>query len=325
MALNSIQPWSINTGVVDRQASPGRPSGPGERLVVPGRPAAEANRPDRSPGRVPIPGRVEDDLAEQIDHSLEGDLDYRVIQEVLAKDPVDQGPPPVAPEVLPPPQAGPDASTEVDVAVGVEVQAPPGAQVDVSVEVDVKIVVGEGGRMRAVPREPPPPPPETQDPLVLDLDGDGIETTGLSRGARFDLNGDGVAERMSNVTGGDALLALDRDGSGRIEGGTELFGDQRGAAHGFAELANLDDNQDGVVDSRDPGYHNLRLLTIDMNGDQSLRGLAEVGISALYLSYQSPGAALANGDVVAQQGTFERADGSTGEMSDVLLSVDRRA
>ncbi len=48
-------------------------------------------------------------------------------------------------------------------------------------------------------KDPPPPkldapPAETGDPLVLDLGGDGILTTGLASGIHFDHNGDGFKE-----------------------------------------------------------------------------------------------------------------------------------
>jgi hypothetical protein len=56
-------------------------------------------------------------------------------------------------------------------------------------------------------------------PLVLDLDGDGVELTGLqSSRTYFDLDADGFAERTGWVGGGDGLLALDRNGDGTING-----------------------------------------------------------------------------------------------------------
>ena len=61
-------------------------------------------------------------------------------------------------------------------------------------------------------------------PLVLDLDGDGIELTELGATATwFDLDADGFAERTRWVAPDDALLALNRDGNGIIDDISELF------------------------------------------------------------------------------------------------------
>ena len=164
-----------------------------------------------------------------------------------------------------------------------------------------------------------------QDPLVLDLDGDGIETSGLADGVSFDIDGDGISERVSVASQGNALLALDRNGNGRIDDGHELFGDQNGASHGFAELARYDDNRDGVIDRSDRVFTALRLLSFESDGSQELHSLDEAGVRALYLSYQERADILANGDDIAQQGAFARSDGSLGTAADVRLQFDARA
>ena len=46
------------------------------------------------------------------------------------------------------------------------------------------------------------------DPLVFDMDGDGIEMTELDQGTHFDMDADGLAEKV-NWTSEDAFLALD--------------------------------------------------------------------------------------------------------------------
>ena len=65
------------------------------------------------------------------------------------------------------------------------------------------------------------------DPLILDLDGDGIETVAHqgSRGAMFDLDADGIANGTGWVKSDDGILVLDRNGDGMINDGRELFGD----------------------------------------------------------------------------------------------------
>jgi hypothetical protein len=96
------------------------------------------------------------------------------------------------------------------------------------------------------------------DPLTLDLDGDGLELTGVnSLSASFDFNADGYAERSGWVRPDDGILVRDLNGNGRIDNITEMFG---GTTSGFAQLALLDGNQDGKVDAADNGL-------ADFNGD----------------------------------------------------------
>jgi hypothetical protein len=104
-----------------------------------------------------------------------------------------------------------------------------------------------------------------RDPIILDLDGDGLETVGVASNIYFDFDADGVLTRTGWVNKDDALLVWDRNGNGRIDTGAELFGDftplPNGtlAPNGFAALAALDSNGDGVIDASDPAFAELKL------------------------------------------------------------------
>lgn len=63
------------------------------------------------------------------------------------------------------------------------------------------------------------------DPLLLDLDGGGIKTVGLSADIHFDFDGNGFDELTGWVAPGDGLLILDRNGNGELDDASELFGD----------------------------------------------------------------------------------------------------
>lgn len=161
------------------------------------------------------------------------------------------------------------------------------------------------------------------DPLVLDLDGDGIELSGLGGGVQFDITGDGVKEQTAFATGDDVLLALDRNGNGTIDSGRELFGDQNGARNGLEELAKFDDNQDGIIDGKDSIYNHL-LLFSDRNRDgtsqrDELRTLTEVGIASIDLRYRETLERLSSGNSIAQVSSFTRSDGTRGRAADALL------
>jgi hypothetical protein len=162
--------------------------------------------------------------------------------------------------------------------------------------------------------------PQKTDPLVLDLAGNGFSTSGLSRSVRFDLDADGRLDQISVPTGDDALLALDRNGNGRIDNGRELFGDQHGAANGFAELRKYDDNGDGRIDRQDAIFERLSLLRFDSQGRQSSQSLSQADISAIELQARDVKISLGAYDEIAQLGRFEFTDGRSGQAADLLLA-----
>ncbi len=68
----------------------------------------------------------------------------------------------------------------------------------------------------------------SSEPLILDLNGDGIWTTSNHDDpVWFDLNGNGLAERTAwtHPDHEDGFLYVDWNGNRQIDGGTELFGD----------------------------------------------------------------------------------------------------
>ena len=101
------------------------------------------------------------------------------------------------------------------------------------------------------------------DPLILDLDGDGVETTELSSRTLFDLDGDGLEQALGWVGPDDGLLVIDLDENGVIDGVRELFAASSDLANdledGFDALAELDSNADGVIDIRDDRFGDIQV------------------------------------------------------------------
>lgn len=157
---------------------------------------------------------------------------------------------------------------------------------------------------------------QRQDPLTLDLNGNGrIDLTTRAQGIRFDINGDGREDQTAFATAGDAMLAMDRNGDGQITSGRELFGDAGGSRDGFADLAQLDSNQDGVIDRVDAQFEALRVFD-----GQRTRSLSEVGVASISLDARYGRTERADGNAEIARSTFTRTNGRQGRIADVLLA-----
>lgn len=171
--------------------------------------------------------------------------------------------------------------------------------------------------------------PPRRDPLTFDLDGDGLETTGIDAAnpILFDHDGDGIKTATGWVKADDAFLALDRNGNGSIDKGAELFGDSTPlstggkAADGFAALADLDSNHDGKISSADTQFANLRLWRdLNQNGISEtgeLFTLSALGIASINVTKQINSQVLPDGNRIADLGTYTRTDGSLGGLGEI--------
>jgi len=163
------------------------------------------------------------------------------------------------------------------------------------------------------------------DPLMLDLDGDGLELKAADGSILFDHDADGVKTGTGWLGSDDGLLVRDLDGNGLIQTGRELFGvdtikrNGEKAANAFDALADLDSNADGNFTSADLAWGQVKVWRdIDQDGvsdagelfslDQL--GISRIGVvgSATNTTGGSQAGTTINGNFIAQSASFTRND-----------------
>jgi VCBS repeat-containing protein len=125
---------------------------------------------------------------------------------------------------------------------------------------------------------PPPPPsesPSSSDPVVIDMDGNGVDL--IARKASnvyFDSNGDGFLHHTGWVGPKDAFVVEDLNNDGKITGAEIAFASRTAAVDtDLQALMTLHDtNGDGQINASDEGFDKLKLW-IDANSN----GIADAG------------------------------------------------
>lgn len=160
---------------------------------------------------------------------------------------------------------------------------------------------------------------KTTDPLMVMLSGvPSLTQTKYS----FDLDMDGAPDQISFAGRGAGFLALDKNGDGIINDGSELFGPMTG--NGFSELAKYDSDNNGWIDENDPVFDCLRIWCKDESGKDQLFGLGEVGIGAIYLGFSATEFAMKDGTGALQgqmrySGAFLFENGGAGTIHQIDL------
>lgn len=163
------------------------------------------------------------------------------------------------------------------------------------------------------------PPPRRSDPLVLDLDGDGVEMQSTEVPVMFDHNGDGVKVGSSWISSDDGFLVIDRNNNGVIDDGLEMFGDStllstgEPASNGFEALKELDTNGDGLISEEDQQFSDLKVWK-DLNYDgvseeSELFSLSEVGVTSISVEYQNESTSLEDGSEIIASSDFNTEGG----------------
>ena len=168
-------------------------------------------------------------------------------------------------------------------------------------------------------------------PILIDSSKDGYALTSVAGGVRFDLDADGRPEMVAwtRRDSDDEFLAMDRNGNGLIDDGSELFGDHTPAypsgpvvttANGFEALKFLESpsygnsRPDDVIDAADVGFERL-LLWRDANHNgfsepHELRSLTSAGVVGISTRYKEQRRRDRYGNQFRQRGTIVWQDGA---------------
>ena len=171
------------------------------------------------------------------------------------------------------------------------------------------------------------------DPLMLDLDGDGLELEAASSAILFDHNADGIRTSTGWIGADDGILVRDLDSDGWITTGRELFGidtmksNGQYASSGFDALRELDSNGDGNFTSADTAWNSVQVWR-DLNQDgmsdagelssldsSGIRRIGMTGSSTNSTGGTQAGTTVSN-NLIAQSASFTRVlDGIAAELT----------
>lgn len=170
-------------------------------------------------------------------------------------------------------------------------------------------------------------------PVVLDLDGDGVELVGVDGStAHFDFDGDGIAEQTGWVGADDGLLVFDADGSGVIDAADEVafVSYLEGAQTDLEGLSAFDTDGDGYLTEADAsgGGFDWSQFKVWQDANQNgisdageLVSLADAGIVSIGLGLNGE-ASESEGNIVHNTTTFTRVDGTVGQAADVSFAIN---
>jgi len=160
------------------------------------------------------------------------------------------------------------------------------------------------------------------DPLVININSNMPEFT-EDRYA-FDIEIGGDLENIFMPTGGSGFLAYDKNGNGKIDDGSELFGATSG--NGFAELAAYDSDKNGWIDENDAIFAALKIMSVDKKtGEFVMVSLKDAGVGAIFLGSVAANFEINNANnetqgIVRKNGFFLFENGGAGSIQHIDLT-----
>lgn len=156
-----------------------------------------------------------------------------------------------------------------------------------------------------------------KDPLMLSFTGKACELT--KECIKFDLNADGVLEEIPGLGKGTGFLVLDRNGNGKADDGSELFGVASG--NGFTDLAKLDADRNGWIDESDPAFNQLAVWSGDGFSSLAQRGVGALSTATVHAPFSLKTSANELLGQIQAAGFYLTEAGEVGHMQQVDLAV----
>jgi hypothetical protein len=156
------------------------------------------------------------------------------------------------------------------------------------------------------------------DPLILDLNDDGVHLVAPGWGPTFTVGGQKQA--IGWVGAGDGMLVTNKDfGPNTLEALYGLLPTGFSAVNGPTGLVAMDKNRDGVINANDAAYKSLEVYTVT-DGVGKLQTLSELNIASIAVSMTATHE-INNGNLIGLMGSFTTGDGVTHSMADAFFSM----
>jgi hypothetical protein len=162
-------------------------------------------------------------------------------------------------------------------------------------------------------------------PILLDLDGDGVQITEFGKSSQFTPGADGLQHRSSWAGAGNGVLFFDPDGRNAItEQRQYVFTEWNPTASGDLEALRSvwDTNGDGKLTAADTEFAKFKVLVTNADGSTTVMTLAQLGVTAINLTANAVNIGLPDGSTITGQTTFTRANGTTGVVANTTLVAE---
>lgn len=177
-------------------------------------------------------------------------------------------------------------------------------------------------RSSLAPDTSPRPKTRSNHPIILDLNGNGIQISDLSKSTQFAIGDDGRQHRSAWAAAGDGVLFYDADGDGKISDKREyVFTEWAPGAQDDMEALRkaFDTNGDGKLSGAE--LANFKVLVTNADGSTTTQTLAQLGITEIGLKPDVTMITLPDGSQITGQSTFVM-NGVTHTAGNVTLATD---